>query len=137
MISHSPEETYQFGVNLASRITQGDVIALCGELGAGKTLLARGICRGLGYKDNVTSPSYMRINTYPHTFPIYHADFYLIRSDDEIMELGFAELFNTESIVIIEWAQRFPHLLPESCLWIDIKWHEGRAEMREIAINRK
>ncbi|NQU05643.1 MAG: tRNA (adenosine(37)-N6)-threonylcarbamoyltransferase complex ATPase subunit type 1 TsaE [Calditrichaeota bacterium] len=136
MISHSPEETFQFGFNLASQIVSGSVIALSGELGAGKTLLARGICRGLGYKGDVTSPSYVRINTYPHTIPIYHADFYLIESDDEISELGIEELFSSESVVIIEWAQRFPHLLPKSCLWIDIEWCEGEKEMRKIEVRK-
>jgi tRNA threonylcarbamoyladenosine biosynthesis protein TsaE len=136
MISHSPEETYQFGFNLASQLVQGDIIALCGELGAGKTLLTRGICRGLGYKGDVTSPSYVRINTYPHTIPICHADFYLIESDDEIFELGLDELINSESIIIIEWAQRFPHLLPKSCLWIDIKWCDDSQEMRKIEVTK-
>jgi len=136
MISHSPEETFQFGFNLASQIVAGSVIALSGELGSGKTLLARGICRGLGYKGDVTSPTYVRIHTYPHSIPIYHADLYLSESEDEILDLGLDELFGSEGVVIIEWTQRFPHLLPKSCLWIDIEWCDGEKDMRQIEVTK-
>jgi len=94
-------------------------------MGAGKTVLTKGICRGIGYKGEVTSPSYIRIHKYNHSFPIYHVDFYLLRSEDEVMDLGLDELYLTGSIVIIEWAQRFPEMLPVNCTWIDISWQKG------------
>lgn len=127
MISRSSEETLHFGFEFAHQLSPGDVIALSGELGAGKTLLARGICRGLGYLGVVTSPSFVRIHLYPHTFSIYHVDFYLVKSEEEIAELGLEELYEGDSIVIVEWAQIYSHLMPKRSKWIEIEWH-GKAE---------
>lgn len=108
------------------------MVALNGELGVGKTLFTRGICRGLGYKGDVTSPSFVRINCYPHNPPIYHVDFYLVRSEDELFDLGLDELYGGNNIVIIEWAQLFADLLPDDCLWIAMDWWNTGENHRKI-----
>ncbi len=136
IISNSPEETYQFGVDFGRELSAGDVVALSGDLGAGKTVLAQGICRGFGYRGDVTSPSFVRIHTYPHTIPIYHADFYLLRSDEEVIDLGLDELYgDPDALVIVEWAQRFPDMLPQRCHRIEIDWHGSGENVRRITLN--
>lgn len=134
VISRSPEETLSIGIELGTIFNPGDTVALAGELGAGKTLLTRGICQGLGYMGDVTSPSYIRMNSYPHDPPIYHVDFYLMRSEDEVFDLGLDELYGCKAIVIIEWAQRFPELLPINCWWIKMELKSQTS--RKIQINR-
>lgn len=134
IISHSPEETHLAGENLAKSLKSGDVVALEGDLGSGKTVLTRGICQGLGYKSRVSSPSFVRINTYPHQPMIYHVDLYLVRSEDEAMDLGLEDIFDSESIVIIEWAQRFPDLVPISCKHIKLEWTDNNETTRRITV---
>ncbi len=135
IISNSPGETFQFGVDYGGRLQPGDVVALSGELGTGKTVLAQGICFGIGYRGEVTSPSFVRIHTYPHTAPIYHADLYLLRTEAEVIDLGLDELYGSEAIVIVEWAQRFPGLLPEGCHWIELEWYDDKESSRRITIS--
>ena len=135
--SGSPEETSAFGESFAQRLTSGSIVALAGELGAGKTLLARGICRGLGYAGNVTSPSFVRLHQYPNDPPLYHADFYLVESEAGIFDLGLDELYGGDGIVIVEWAQRFPRLLPDDCWWIEISWLPGNENARKIVVGKK
>ena len=137
VITHNPEETIQFGEDFAAKLSPGDVVALCGELGAGKTVLAKGICRGLGYEGEVTSPSFVRIHTYPHSIPIYHVDFYLLRSAEEVADLGLDELYDGNNIIIIEWAQRFPDLVPEESWWVEIEWQCGEETIRRIKIDHR
>ena len=137
MISNSPEETFRLGVEFAEELSPGDVVGLAGELGSGKTLFTSGICLGLGYKGNVTSPSFVRIHAYPHEPPLYHADFYLLRSEEEVVDLGLDELYGGDGIVIVEWAQRFPNLLPAICRWIEFDWTGGSETVRRIVIYRR
>ncbi len=136
-ISRSPRESVEFGVRFAGRLRPGDVVALCGGLGVGKTVLARGICRGLGYTGEVTSPSFVRVHNYRAGIPIYHVDFYLARSAEDAMDLGLDELFDDEGVVIIEWAQRFPGVVPAGCWLIEMTWPGGGETVREISITRK
>ncbi|MDP8237533.1 MAG: tRNA (adenosine(37)-N6)-threonylcarbamoyltransferase complex ATPase subunit type 1 TsaE [Candidatus Hatepunaea meridiana] len=132
IITYSPEETIEFGKKIAKGLSPGDVVALTGELGVGKTLLTKGICYGLGYLGEVTSPSYVRVHSYSYTIPIYHIDFYLLRSEEEVFDLGLDEIYGSDGIVIVEWAQRFPKLLPHYSQWIKIEWIDGTENARKI-----
>jgi len=136
IISNSPEETYQFGKSFSKQLKPGDVIALTGELGAGKTLFTRGVCRGLGYDGDVTSPSFVHLHTYKADLDIHHADLYLDKSEETVYDLGIDELINENSIVLIEWADRFAELLPPDCWWVVIRWMEEHPDKREIEIFR-
>ena len=110
------EATEAFGQALAERLRSGDVVALFGALGAGKTTLARGILRGLGHRGEVGSPTFPIVQTYepPDTdIPAWHVDLYRIENAAEIEELGLDEA-KEEGVLIIEWPERLPFLWPET-----------------------
>ncbi len=109
--SVSEESTMQLGRKLALWLKAGDVVALYGELGAGKTCLVRGLAKGLGIAEGqVASPSFSLINEYPGPIPLFHVDCYRLQLDEEIEELGLEEYFDGPGITIIEWAERIKEL---------------------------
>ena len=110
-----PEEsdTLAFGAELARHLEPGMVIYLSGELGAGKTTLARGILRGLGYEGRVKSPSFALVEPYKLSrLYLYHFDFYRFASPQELGEAGFREYFNPGSACLVEWPENAAGLLP-------------------------
>jgi len=132
-LSRSPEETERLGEGLAKRLQAGDVVALSGELGTGKTTLVRGIARGLGVKeDEVASPSFTIINEYPSSPPLYHIDFYRLERLEELTEIGYWEYLEGEGIVVIEWADRIPEAIPPASIWLTLRFRQG--EEREIKV---
>ena len=120
--TESPDETQALGEKLGKTLKQGDVIALIGDLGTGKTCLTQGIARGIGLAPNeiVSSPSYILINEYSGTIPIYHIDLYRLENSEEIAELGLSEYVEGDGICIIEWAERMADALPDTCIKIHI-----------------
>ena len=120
--TESPDETQALGEKLGQTLKQGDVIALIGDLGTGKTCLTQGIARGVGIAPNeiVSSPSYILINEYSGTIPIYHIDLYRLENSEEIAELGLSEYVEGDGICIIEWAERMADALPDTCIKIHI-----------------
>ena len=124
--THSPAETQTLGERLGKTLKSGDVIALIGDLGTGKTCLTQGIARGIGIAPDevVSSPSYILINEYDGTIPIYHIDLYRLETAAEIAELGLMEYMDSDGICIIEWAERMEHALPENHIRIDIRWED-------------
>ena len=101
---YSDSEMEQLGENIASIIESRDLVYLIGELGAGKTTLARGIARGLGYTGRVTSPTFTLMNIYPAAIPIFHFDFYRLEGND-LDDLGLEDYLEQEGIALIEWPQ--------------------------------
>lgn len=124
--THSPTETQTLGEQLGKTLKSGDVIALIGDLGTGKTCLTQGIARGIGIAPDevVSSPSYILINEYNGTIPIYHIDLYRLETAAEIAELGLTEYMDSDGICIIEWAERMEHALPKNHMRIDIRWED-------------
>ncbi len=120
--THSPEETQEIGVKIGCQLTPGDVVALVGDLGVGKTCLTQGIARGAGvYQDQtVNSPSYILINEYEGRIPVYHIDLYRLERLEDIIALGLEEYLEGEGICVIEWADRLGELLPESYIQVSI-----------------
>ena len=121
--TESPEETQALGEKLGKTLKQGDVIALIGvAIGTGKTCLTQGIARGIGIASGevVNSPSYIIINEYNGTVPIYHIDLYRLENSEEIAELGLSEYVEGDGICIIEWAERMADALPDTCIKIHI-----------------
>jgi tRNA threonylcarbamoyladenosine biosynthesis protein TsaE len=102
------------------------VVALIGDLGAGKTCLTQGIARGVGiFTDQVVnSPSYTLINEYEGAIPVYHIDLYRLEHHGEIVELGLEEYLEGDGICIIEWADRMLELLPEHHIRLQIRWED-------------
>lgn len=119
LVSHSAEDTIRLGEMLATYLAPGTVVALIGELAAGKTTLIKGICRGLGVTRSIESPTFTLVNEYPGS--IYHIDCYREQRLTEWLELGINEYLYSDGITLIEWADRIQPLLPETTLFILIR----------------
>ncbi|NLG16204.1 MAG: tRNA (adenosine(37)-N6)-threonylcarbamoyltransferase complex ATPase subunit type 1 TsaE [Fibrobacter sp.] len=114
-ITHSVEETRELGARFASEVKPGDVYALEGDLGAGKTEFVRGFSEALGADAPVKSPSFSIINIYSTSkFPVYHFDFYRLNDPSELSEIGFYEYLSSDGVCLIEWGTMFPDVLPEN-----------------------
>lgn len=119
-----PEErdTLAFGSALAAALEPGLVIYLCGELGAGKTTLARGLLRGLGHPGKVKSPSFTLVEPYIFSrLYLYHFDFYRFTDPRELGEAGFREYFNPDSVCLVEWPEKAAGVLPPADIKIILK----------------
>lgn len=115
-------ETINLGVKIASSLKNGDVIALYGDLGSGKTRLVKGICLGLDVKQMVNSPTFIIVNEYNSTkfHNIFHFDLYRLKSEEEILAMGFDDYMKNRGIVIIEWPEHAERLLPPGTIKIHI-----------------
>ena len=132
-VTNSAAETRALGEKLASRLKAGDVVVLEGELGAGKSELARGIARGLGVTETVTSPSFTILNVYESgRCPLYHFDWYRLESEEELYELGMDEYLGGDGVAVVEWAERCPEAVPEGALRITLE-NTGE-EQRRITV---
>lgn len=133
-ISNNEDQTIEFGQLLAEVISKGDVICLNGNLGAGKTVLVRGIAKGLNIKNHITSPSYTIMNIHYGDKTLYHFDAYRINSSEEMLDIGFEDYCYSDGVCIIEWAENIIDILPEKRIWIEIKG-QGLEDSREIEIS--
>jgi tRNA threonylcarbamoyladenosine biosynthesis protein TsaE len=120
-LSTSPEETQAFGENLTRSLGPGSVIALRGGLGAGKTCLVKGIARGLGITENITSPTYTIVSEYPGPVPLYHIDAYRLNSDEDFENTGAGDYIGGSGITVIEWSERIPRSIPPDAIIIAIE----------------
>ena len=122
----APEATRSFGAKLAECLGPGDVVALYGDLGTGKTQLVKGICAGLGFDaQEVRSPTFTLLHEYAtEHLPVYHFDAYRIRRPDEFFELGYEEYFYDEGLCLVEWPARVETLLPPGTLRLRLT-HQG------------
>ncbi len=138
IISHSPEETEAFALALAASLTGGAIFALCGDLGAGKTRFVRGLAAGLGIDPNiVSSPTFTLIHEYAGgKFPLCHFDFYRAGSMDELLQAGFDDYLRADCVLAIEWADKFPRLLPATArrFCFSLK-SENEREISEVGVD--
>ena len=121
IVSHSPEFTRNIGREMGRRIHAGSVIALCGDLGTGKTVFAQGVAEGLKVESSVTSPTFIIINEHAGKYPFYHIDTYRLRSSEDMRDLGYEEYFYGDGVTVIEWAQKIEDLLPEEYLRVELE----------------
>ncbi len=113
--SRTKEETRAIGSSFAKEAGPGTVIALFGDLGAGKTEFAKGIAEGLGITEPVTSPTFTILQIYEGgRLPLYHFDLYRLADEEELFEIGFDEFRSGRGICVIEWADRFPELFADA-----------------------
>jgi tRNA threonylcarbamoyladenosine biosynthesis protein TsaE len=118
-ISRSVEETIAFGRERARALRGGDILALSGDLGAGKTHFVKGLVAGLGSSMVVTSPTFTLIHEYRGgRLPLYHFDFYRLENEAAVDRLGLEEYFFARGISVVEWADRFPDVIPSGAEWI-------------------
>ncbi|OHD69004.1 MAG: tRNA (adenosine(37)-N6)-threonylcarbamoyltransferase complex ATPase subunit type 1 TsaE [Spirochaetes bacterium RBG_16_49_21] len=121
-ISHSEKDTLSLGRELGEKAGPGTVFALFGELGSGKTIIAKGIARGLGVTDEVTSASFTLLEIYSGRIPLYHFDLYRIKTRAELDLLFFEEYWDDGGVSIIEWADRAQGRLPDEFITIRIDY---------------
>ena len=132
--THRVSETIRIGKKIGSLLLPGDVIALVGELGTGKTQFIKGLAAGVGVENTkyISSPSFTLINEYRGKTPFYHIDLYRLKAEKEAEELGLEEYLGGEGIVAIEWADKIPSLLPKELLWIYIRYTGKQTRSVEI-----
>lgn len=118
--SKSPSETRRLGRGIGKLLRPGDVVALVGELGTGKTQLIKGLASGIGVKRSsyLTSPSFVLVNEYGGKIPFYHIDLFRLKDEREVEGLGLEEYLQGNGITAIEWADKIPSSLPKELLWI-------------------
>jgi tRNA threonylcarbamoyladenosine biosynthesis protein TsaE len=131
LISAASGETLTLGERIAPLLTRGSIVALRGGLGAGKTCLTKGLARGLGVRETITSPTYTIISEYQGqsetlgSFPFYHIDAYRLGGDDDFTALGAEEMLYGEGISVIEWSERIPLSIPPEAITIEFEVLEG------------
>ncbi len=130
----SADETFFLGEQLAALVEPGDVFAVSGELGAGKTVLARGLARGLGVAGPIKSPTFTLINEYSGRLPFYHLDVYRLSGPAEMADLGGEEYFYGSGVTLVEWAERVAEILPPERLEIRMEIVPGEENARKITL---
>lgn len=120
--TRSDEETREVGRAVAQKLPASALVLLSGELGAGKTTLVKGIVDGLGIAgaDDVSSPTYTIVHEYGEPVRVYHVDLYRLDTEEEVRGFGFEELLDRRALVLVEWGERFPQLLPRERIEITI-----------------
>ena len=135
-ITNSPEETIEYGRRIGSQLKGGEVIAVCGQLGSGKTHLIKGIATGAGARDSrtVNSPTFVIVNEYFGRLDIYHIDAYRLDSIAEFEMLGFDDFCYPDSVVLVEWVDKIDSAL-QSVDYIRIELEHAGESQREIHID--
>jgi tRNA threonylcarbamoyladenosine biosynthesis protein TsaE len=119
--SHSVDDTVRLGEIIGRRLDAGAVVALIGELGAGKTAFVQGLALGLGIRDVVASPTFTIVKEHDAPIPLFHVDFYRLEHAAELANIGFDDYFERGGVVVIEWADRFLDALPADRLEVRIE----------------
>ena len=131
-ITHSPAETEAIGAALGAKLNPGAVIAYRGDLGAGKTAFTRGLARGLGYREPVTSPTYTIVNEYlGGRLPLFHFDMYRLRSSEDLWDIGWEDYLDRGGVCAVEWSENVADALEDA---ISITIHKTGEESRRIEI---
>ena len=132
--TESEEETVALGEKLASELPPKAIVLLIGQLGAGKTTLAKGIVKGLGAAapEDVSSPTFTLIHEYGPS--VYHIDLYRLDTAAQVATLGLEEIFDRRAVVLIEWGERFPELMPEHRMEIRLRATEENSREIEVKV---
>lgn len=137
LISKSPEETVEIGARIAKGLKKGDVVALIGNLGSGKTVFTKGIAKGLGVKDvrYVNSPTFVIIKEYKGRIPLYHFDLYRVDKANTLDSETLEEYFCDDGISVVEWAEKLKRALPPKHL--EVRLSVAGEKKRKIEIRKK
>ncbi|MGI6747877.1 MAG: tRNA (adenosine(37)-N6)-threonylcarbamoyltransferase complex ATPase subunit type 1 TsaE [Anaerovoracaceae bacterium] len=116
-------DTKRFGIELAQKLKPGDIVALIGDIGTGKTTLTKSIAEGLGITEMITSPTFTIVQEYMSgRIPLYHFDVYRLNSEEEMYELGYEEYFFGKGVCVVEWADKILELIPQDSIIIRIEY---------------
>ena len=134
MIYHtnSEAETERVGTSLAAVLRPGDVVAMAGDLGAGKTVFIRGLARGLGVTGRVTSPTYTIVNEYEGRLPLFHFDMYRLDGPEELYDIGWDDYLKRGGVCAVEWSERAEGLLPENAVRVRVTAEDENTRRIEI-----
>lgn len=137
-ISQNEKETFDIGFELAKSLKPNDIITLDGDLGAGKTVLTKGICAYFNVKDYVTSPTYTIVNEYAGDIKIYHFDIYRLYEEEELYNIGFYDYLSDDAISIVEWSDNIPEaFFSYDVIKITVNKPDPQSpELREIIIEK-
>jgi tRNA threonylcarbamoyladenosine biosynthesis protein TsaE len=124
IITASAKETSAFARSIGEKLREGDILALSGELGSGKTCFTGGLARGLGVNEDyqITSPTFTLINEYPAKYRLYHFDVYRLTGYADLEDLGYEEYFAGHGVVVIEWAEKIAQIIPETAIFINFEY---------------
>lgn len=123
-VTHSAEETIQLGKKIGSLLQPGAIIAMEGNLAAGKTTITKGIAKSLGIEETITSPTFTLISEYAGKMPLYHMDVYRLDSCEDFINLGVEDLMYGDGVSIIEWSERVREELPKSTITLRLEIRE-------------
>ncbi len=135
--SHSPEDTEKIAAEFARTLRPNDVVAMYGDLGAGKTAFAKGVARALGVTAYVTSPTFTIVNEYKGNMPFYHFDAYRIGSSEEMYDIGFEDYIYAGGVSLIEWSELIEDILPDKRYRVTIEKSQTDDNTRTITIERQ
>lgn len=134
-LSHNEAETEALGARLAGVLTAGTVVAYQGGLGMGKTAFTRGLAKGLGCTDRVTSPTFTIVNEYlGGRLPLFHFDMYRLPDSDALFDIGWEDYLVRGGVCAVEWSENVAEALPEDTVWVDLRRLEGEDNGRRITI---
>ncbi len=139
-LSRGKNETLKIGRKLAGYLQKGDIVCLFGNLGSGKTVLAKGIASGLGInQDKIISPTFVLIHQHTEAkLPFFHFDLYRLDNLKDILELGYEEYLYADGITVIEWADRLKTLMPSEYLKVELSWTAKNQRMLKFtALGRR
>ena len=129
------EETEAVGAALAETLRPGDVVALYGDLGAGKTAFVRGLARGLGVRETVSSPTFTIVNEYPGKIPLFHFDMYRLRDEQELFDIGWEDYLDRGGVCALEWSERVEGAIGPEAVRVTLRRADDAH--REIVVSRK
>ena len=135
MITHTAIETEEEGRRLGETLRNGDVVSLRGSLGAGKTVLAKGIAKALGITEAIVSPTFTLVQEYDGKEKLYHLDLYRLSGEDEFESMGGEEFLYPDGITLIEWSEKIEDMLPDSTIFVTVDILPDGS--RDIDIKRK
>lgn len=131
--SRSPAQTRRLGAQIAKQLKPGDVVALTGAIGAGKTTFVKGLAQGLGVPaDAVSSPSFVLVREYSGRIPLYHADLFRLEGLPEAMTVGLEEYYEAQGVTVIEWGMQIPAVLPNEFLEICFKVTDSKTRQLKL-----
>lgn len=133
--SYRENDTYQLGVSLGKQAKPGDILCLTGDLGTGKTALAKGIAAGLDIVEDIVSPTFTILHEYSGRLPLYHFDVYRLEDGEALWDIGFEEYLDRGGVCLIEWADQISEHIPKEAQWLHIEKDLSKGtEYRKITI---